>query len=436
VTVLVQLINVPVMLRVWGPELFGEWLVLSAVPTYLLLSDLGFGNVAGTDMTLRVHAGDREGARETLQSTLALVLSTTLLLALVVGLLLAFLPLRSLLHLRVMSNAQARATLLLLSINCLMLLQWSVLLAGFRATGRYARGMMYVNAIRIVEGCGVFLVLAIGVTPQFLAAYMLAVTALGTLWLLFENHRLTPWLPLGLRYARWTRIRQLARPAFAYMAFPACAALSTQGMTLVVGLTLGPLAVAVFNPMRTLSRIALQVTDALKNSAWPELSASFGRNDLAFARRLHRGVFQASFLLAGIILVALYATGPWLFALWTHGRITLDLAAFHVLLLVVLANSMWNASSSVAMSVNRHESMSASYLALSVLSIALAVVLAHPLGLSGVAWGMFLADFGMSLVVLRLSTRILDDPLPQFLFAALKPVELQALVARLRAPRK
>jgi hypothetical protein len=62
VTVLVQLVNVPVMLRFWGPELYGEWLLLSAIPTYLLLTDMGFGNVAGSDMTIRVNAGDREGA--------------------------------------------------------------------------------------------------------------------------------------------------------------------------------------------------------------------------------------------------------------------------------------------------------------------------------------------------------------------------------------
>jgi len=62
VTALVQLVSVPVFLRFWGAHLYGEWMVLSAIPTYLSLSDTGFGSVAGDDMTMRVARGDRAGA--------------------------------------------------------------------------------------------------------------------------------------------------------------------------------------------------------------------------------------------------------------------------------------------------------------------------------------------------------------------------------------
>src|SRR5258708_39598444 len=79
VTAIVQIVSVPVFLHFWGGKLYGEWLIISAIPIYLALSDVGFATVACNDMTMRVAAGDRDGALETYQSTRALISLTALL---------------------------------------------------------------------------------------------------------------------------------------------------------------------------------------------------------------------------------------------------------------------------------------------------------------------------------------------------------------------
>lgn len=73
VSAVIQLVSVPVFLRFWGPSLYGEWLLLSTVPTYLSLTDMGFGSVAGNDMTMRVAAGDRTGALRSFQSAWVMI---------------------------------------------------------------------------------------------------------------------------------------------------------------------------------------------------------------------------------------------------------------------------------------------------------------------------------------------------------------------------
>src|SRR5258708_5861394 len=78
VTALIQLITVPVLLHVWGATKYGEWLLLSAVPSYLTLSDLGFGDASRSDMSMRVAANDREGALQTFQSSWVLVTSVSI----------------------------------------------------------------------------------------------------------------------------------------------------------------------------------------------------------------------------------------------------------------------------------------------------------------------------------------------------------------------
>src|ERR1700693_3371692 len=73
VTAVIQLSTVPCLLHFWGAAKYGDWLILSAIPSYLSLSDLGFGDASGSDMTMRVAAGDRHGAIETFQSSWVLL---------------------------------------------------------------------------------------------------------------------------------------------------------------------------------------------------------------------------------------------------------------------------------------------------------------------------------------------------------------------------
>ena len=60
VTAIVQIVSVPLFLHVWGVKLYGEWLIMSAIPTYLALSDMRFATAACNDMTMRAIADDRE----------------------------------------------------------------------------------------------------------------------------------------------------------------------------------------------------------------------------------------------------------------------------------------------------------------------------------------------------------------------------------------
>ena len=57
-TTLTQIFSVPVFLSHWGVHLYGEWILLNTIPSYLGLSDVGFGSVAGNEMTMLAAAQD------------------------------------------------------------------------------------------------------------------------------------------------------------------------------------------------------------------------------------------------------------------------------------------------------------------------------------------------------------------------------------------
>lgn len=424
VTITVQVIAVPVFLHSWGAKLYGEWLVLSAIPTYIAFSDVGFGNVAANDMTMRVAMDDRKGALETFQSTWLLISITSLIVVLgfIVG---AWtLPLTRWLNLSSTTPEATRAILIFLCAYALLSLQADLTTAGFRCEGNYALGMVIKNILRLTESVVVTLLVAVHVTPVQAAAAYLIMRIVGTPVMAWIMVRKSPWLQYGFRYASIRSTRRLASPAIAFMAFPMGNALSIQGMVLVIAAVLGPIAVATFSTMRTLTRFGFQIMEAVKNSVWPELSTAYGKQNWALARKLHRIACQMSLWSSLATVIFLFFAGDRIVALWTHGRIVMDVPAFRWLLLVIVANSFWYTSSVVTVASNTHERVAAVYFSGAVASLLIARLLMPHFGISGAAMALLAIDVIVGWYVISRSLTTLSESARDFYASMFRLPEL------------
>ena len=82
VQIFIRLAEVPLLLSFWGTQLYGEWLMLSAIPVYLTISDGGFAGAACREMTMRSGAGDRTGTLAVFQSTWVLLIVVSMVMGL------------------------------------------------------------------------------------------------------------------------------------------------------------------------------------------------------------------------------------------------------------------------------------------------------------------------------------------------------------------
>jgi O-antigen/teichoic acid export membrane protein len=274
--------------------------------------------------------------------------------------------------------------------------------------------MLIKNILRLTECGAVTAIVAFKANPVNAAATFLAIRVVGTLVMSSIMMRQGPWLHYGWSYATVDCARRLAVPAVAYMAFPAGSALSIQGMVLVIGVVLGPIAVVTFSTMRTLTRFGFQVMEAVKNSVWPELSTAYGTQNWALARRLHRVACQVSLWSSLGTVLFLLLFGNRIFEVWTHGHIVMDVAAFHWLLLVIVANSFWYTSSVVTIASNTHERVAAFYLAGTAASLVVARLLMPHFGISGAAMALLAIDVIVGWYVLSQSLRTLSEGAREF----------------------
>src|ERR1700688_513073 len=151
VTAVIQLAAVPCFLHFWGAAKYGDWLILSAIPSYLTLSDLGFGDASGSDMTMRVAAGDRQGAIETYHSSWALLSLVSLLVASVATIVVRHVPWHHFIKLSTVPDRRASVIVLILGFYVLASQPCGILESGFRCDGNFATGRMGGAVIHVVE---------------------------------------------------------------------------------------------------------------------------------------------------------------------------------------------------------------------------------------------------------------------------------------------
>lgn len=429
VTVIVQLAGVPILLHAWGVQLYGEWLILFAIPAYLSMTDLGFSQSAGNDMTARVARGDRAGALAVFQSLGVLIYGLTAMSLALSALVVFHLPIQEWLNFQSLDANSTRWTLWLLSATVLVSLPDGVTHTGFRAGGEYALHFGMHSAVRLLQFAGVWIVALAGGGPVAAAAVFLAVRAAGTLVFAVMIVRRHPWLRYGFRQAKVAELRRLFRPALANMAIPLAQALNIQGMVVAVGAVLGPVAVVVFSTLRTLTRLAAQMVMIVANAMEPELATAHGAGNRELLRHLFVHALRAGLWLALLAAAALALFGGRVLELWTHGRVPMDGALFGWLLASAVASVLWLGGLTVLKAANRHLRAAAVYVFASAAAVGLAVALLYWTGELALVGVVLLAmDAAMALYTIGTATHLVGERSWPLLLRVMDPRPITALV--------
>ncbi len=374
VTIGTQLLLTPMFFRLWGAGLYGEWLMLSAIPAYLALADLGVSSAAGNEMVMRAGAGNLTGAQQTFRgarSLARLAAAFTVVLGLLLSLCCAWMGWPALVHIPMQDAA---LILLMLSLQVALGFSGSVVQAGFRCAGLNGLGTTWANLARLAETLACALALWWLQPALVLCAAVLAVRGVMLLWQWALLRKRCAWLFNPPVAADPHMLRRLLWPSLAFMAFPVAYALALQGPILLIGSFYGSAAAAVFAAMRTLARLPVQLTNVLNNAVSPEVSRAHGAGNLAQIRRLHRTAWALTAGLGLLVCSALGLLGPWISRVWL-GPGHHDQAILLMLLAVSLVSAVWNVSSVVLTATNAHVRLSLVFLVVNASGLGLAALL-------------------------------------------------------------
>jgi O-antigen/teichoic acid export membrane protein len=371
---LVQLLTIPVLTKAWGAEGYGIWLMLLTVPTYIALSDLGFGTAAGVVLTQCSNEKKYEKANMVLNSTIAFVVGAVSIVVIFAFLFAVWLYQYGE-QSKPFSHEEIALSVVFITCYSLVLTQMNIVTVVYRSTHKFAFAMVFSGTWILFEGIVLVSFVSYGIGLVEVAIGYFLIRLIGYVLFVSILKAKEPWVRIDFALARRKIIRELANPSAAALGLTFAATISLQGMILALGSSVGPAIVAVFGAARTLSRAPLQISGLLLRPSIPELTRAISGGDGVLVRRLSRlNVIVALALTVpfGFILIV---AGPWLLNFLSDGAMNSGHSIFVFLAIAASANATWMAISASLIAMNKQSSFSYVYLILSILSVSLVMIL-------------------------------------------------------------
>lgn len=405
VTLLIQIASVPILINAWGIELYGEWIILSAVPAYLVLSDIGLTSIAGNMLALLAEERDNRQMQTIYQSTWTMVSFLSVIILIPVVVIVWFTDPSEMLGLTRITGGTLNVTLLLLFLHVAMSMQTGILQLPFRALKRNPFSVAAANLIRLLEWFIATLVVLTGGKVVEFAFTFLLVRLLGnfSLWLILNRSGVS--LKIGVRYASLQTIKKLLRPSLASMCFPLGLSFTMQGFILLIGSMLGPTAVALFSIYRTFTRVPIQLATAINQAVWPELSYAFGANDINKAKKLVVKMLQFGAILSVLTALSIYFLGERAIDLWVSKALEHNSSLLIALTLTALIHILWQPFWVAQIAINRHTHFALSFLFISALSLVLGWFSLVCFNLKGAGYAILLSECLMAVAASFTFTR-------------------------------
>jgi O-antigen/teichoic acid export membrane protein len=404
-------VQVPIFLHFWNMNLYGEWMIATAIPSYLSFSNIGFGSVASNEMTMLTSAGDQESALRVFQSCWWLIICICSAVGLLLWPILYFVPLSEGFKFHWISSSDTRWIVFYLGLSILLGQVEQLMSAAYNSVGRYAYGQFIKSVMALLAFGAMVVPVVLGYGPRTTALVFAAANAVGTLTLGILVRRDVSWIRYGWQHAHLSEIRRMLRPAIAFMGFPIGTALNLQGTLIAVGYALGPVDVVIFSTARTVSRVALQMVQMVNFTFWPELSLAYGAKDKVLFRNLHRRSCQMALIIAVVVVAVMMSSGPWFLHHWTGGHVPPSRPLLSILLAVVVLYALWSTSSTVVSATNQHQKLAAYFIVATSITIVFTFLLAHRYGLYGAAASLLISEVIMNFHVLPNSLRLTEDTL-------------------------
>ncbi|MDG5750158.1 hypothetical protein P8R33_03465 [Qipengyuania sp. XHP0211] len=373
--VAVQLATLPILFANWPANRVGTWMMIFAVPSYLVMAGQAFSG-AGGNAALAAAREDRwTDARAAFRASW---IWGTGLSALAIAVLIAcamIVPADLARDFGFVDQSELRLSTVWLGMYIFALVQAALMLVPLRVSGHYPLSAVALNIAALTE----IAVLALCVTQSqsfvLLAAALAGLRCLTAVAIGAIAYRHAPEVFVAPAVPLRPTLRQLLRPSLAFIILPVVYTLNLQGYTLLVGFAFGATAVAGFVAIRVVVRAIDLVMTVVYSVQFFEAGYIEGDKQ-AIQRRQLATMTTLTTVAIAVFACVLMLAGDWLLALFTAGKGAFDPGLAFTLLAAGALRGLATTPQSMVAAESAHGALARSYLLASLLALGAATALA------------------------------------------------------------
>lgn len=418
VQIIGQLSLVPVALYFWGKVRYGEWILLTGLVSLLRLTDLGLQTFVVNRLCSSYARDDRDQMQAVLHSALRVQIPLALFALLTIAIVLTTFPLRQALALQTVAGVDLYIVAILLAAELLVNVPMGVVAGIYRATSRLSRAAVLGASQQFSVVVLTILLVTLRANFASVAAVRLGAVIVLSLCIVYDLHRLHPWLKLwpgrgSLRQGIW-----MIGPGLFFLMIPVADYLSTQFSLLLLQRSLAGGEVSRLATHRTVVNVAAMVSGLLTTAMWPEITALHARSQSQQLIKAHRTLVRLNLWLVAGVSLGMLPFISLIYSTWTGGRLSIDSWTLAFLLIRMLLWGIWSASMTMLCAINRQRSVACVLLGAATLTSVLSLWLIPRFGISGAALSQLLGDLAVcAWVIPLLASREIQDSVTGLLAA-------------------
>lgn len=387
-----RILLVPLFLKAWGTDIYGEWLILTSIAAYLSITDFGGQLYIINRLTQLYARAQLDDFRRVLHTGMALFMVVPVILfVLFISVVTWITP--ATLGIVKTGDEVVLGVLLLLAFQFVISLPQGLVLGVYRAVGQLPRGMMLANMAQILQLIMISAALWLNVGMIGIAVLQTIPYIVVAAFALVDLHRRFPQLAItSIQSADRNLARTFFRPSMHFFSLQISQMLTLQGTVLIVGVLLGSVHVVMFTTIRTLVNVAKQFLGMLSHSAWPEMTRLDAEGEKEKLFSLFRLILRVTLIMTMGFTILFHYWGENIYHLWLGDKVVYQPRLMDLFLIYLLQLTFWTACSHVLMATNNHRNLSRLQFVASIASLCFAFIGGQRVGLEGVLLGVILAD--------------------------------------------
>jgi O-antigen/teichoic acid export membrane protein len=408
-TIATGLVTIPLTAQYLGVERYGMWLTLSSLLTWAGLVDFGLANSLTNVLATADGRQDRKKAQEAVSSAFWMLLALTLIIGLCGWIIFPWIPWHRILNVRspaALAEVNAAVLVTLILILCRVLLS----LPG-QIYGAYQEGYLY-QLWSILGSVASITALFVAIALKSSAAVLLGaffgcafLTDIGAALHLFGQHR--PWLRPTLSHFKWYSSQILLKSGGQLWIAQVAGIVIFQTDLIIVAQLFGATAVASYGTAMRLFSIVLMFQSAFIAPLWPAYSEALARGDIEWIAKTSKSSIYLSFAWSTTISIIIAIFLPNIITAWIGSQTALSTLTLLALCFrtIMLAADQCISVLSNGLALLRLQAIISPIFAAA--NLALALLLGHTIGISGVAWATGLCICIFSIAIFGIKCRSL-----------------------------
>lgn len=391
VTIIGQVVGVPLLIQAWGAQVYGEWIALTNMIASLSLLNLGVQSYMLNLLITHYQRGEIAAGTRVLHASLRLyAIFCAMALLLVVAL--ALWPgLPGWLNIHAIPNGHTRAILIVQGLWVTYNLLGGVLMSVLVVINQFPRRLRYSLIDRLIVLGIPLLVAVLGGSPYETVLVMAALMIVLAAWQVRDVVQRSPFL-IGLDHTTWAESRALIRPSLMFLAVRVANVLLTSGIVIVISTMAGGVAVTLYSTTLLMTNFVRTFANQGLVILWPEITAAAADENIDRLRQWHRFLVKLA-LLATLVLGALMiAFGPDVLRVWLGNQVAVDGILNTLLTYYLILQASTLVSDTFGLATNHQSELFRIDLITAILTIVLAVVLVIPLGVRGAALALIIGQ--------------------------------------------